>query len=243
MTTVSLSNNTLNYSAIQANMSKSLFATSIDVVREASGLSLETIQTIAREQGAEINDTACGCVDQKLLAAVAEAYVRKMKAYFNNLKKRIAELDCEELSTFVGFCTTFKNRQSQDTTAQTWSDIDTDALREQFTRKVQILSDCLSFFPGCYYTIKNFDSIGLDSYDIYYIREFLYRDRIVSRVLHSRLFYEKPSRTDIPCLDIRFIVRRITLSARYHIFTSDDDDHQQATRDKFIINRAPAMVA
>ena len=57
------------------------FTTSADVVMKASGLRLEAIRVIAREQGVEIEDTACRCIDESLLAALADAHVRKMRAY------------------------------------------------------------------------------------------------------------------------------------------------------------------
>ena len=57
------------------------FTTSAEVVMKASGLRLEAIRVIAREQGVEIEDTACRCIDESLLAALADAHVRKMRAY------------------------------------------------------------------------------------------------------------------------------------------------------------------
>ncbi|MBR1428618.1 MAG: hypothetical protein IJ582_06245, partial [Prevotella sp.] len=116
------------------------FTTSADVVMKASGLRLEAIRVIAREQGVEIEDTACRCIDESLLAALADAHVRKMRAYFNNARRHVAELSGDELATFIDFCQTFKNRQSSDTAAQSWSDIDTDAICEQFIEKVHKLT-------------------------------------------------------------------------------------------------------
>ena len=44
------------------------FTTSADVVMEAGGLRLEAIRVIARGRGIEIEDTACRCIDESLLA-------------------------------------------------------------------------------------------------------------------------------------------------------------------------------
>ena len=54
------------------------FTTSADVVMKASGLRLEAIRAIAREKGVEIEDTACRCIDEELLADFAEAHVRRL---------------------------------------------------------------------------------------------------------------------------------------------------------------------
>lgn len=228
------------------------FTTSADVVMRASGLRLEAIRVIAREQGVEIEDTACRCIDESLLAALADAHVRKMRAYFNNARRHIAELDGDELATFINFCQTFNNRQSSDSAAQTWSDIDTDAIREQFMQKVHELtpSPTLRRFTVSSTALleKMFSSLSfkyceyletceLDTY------EYKQRCEIVEKLLHSHLYYEKPSKIQLPCIDIRSVVWRVTLPARYHIHISEDDDHQQDAIDNRVINRAPAMVA
>lgn len=68
------------------------FTTSADVVMKASGLLFEAIRVIAREQGVEIEDTACRCIDESLLAALADAHVRRLRAYFNNARRHVVEL-------------------------------------------------------------------------------------------------------------------------------------------------------
>lgn len=222
------------------------FSTSADVVMEASGLRFEAIRVIAREQGVEIEDTSCKCIDENLLDALAEAHIRKMRAYFNNARRHIAELDGDELTTFTNFCRTFKKRQSSDFAAQAWSDIDTDAIREQFIEKVHELTPIpvLDLFAGFGCNLGEIVS-SLSYEPREYLETFEYRQRseAIENVLNSRLFYEKPTKTHLPCVDIRTIVRRFTLPARFHIFTSDDDDHQQDAINNMVINRDPAMVA
>jgi len=229
------------------------FTTSADVVMEASGLRLEAIRVIAREQGVEIEDTACRCIDESLLDALADAHVRKLRAYFNNAQRHIAELDGDELATFINFSQTFNNRQSSDSAAQTWSDIDTDAIREQFFERVHELTPstttyCKLFSCSNFSLEKILSSLSFERHEYLYTSEldtYEYKQRceVVEKVLNSNLYYEKPSKTKRPCVDIRSVVWRVTLPARYHIFTSDDDDHQQDAIDNRVIHRAPAMVA
>ena len=223
------------------------FTTSADVVMKASGLRLEAIRVIAREQGVEIEDTSCRCIDESLLDALAEAHIRKFRAYFNNAKRHIAMLDGDELATFINFCKTFSNRQSSDSTVQTWSDIDTDAIREQFIQKVHELTPspayCRLFAGGSFFVERIMSSLSSETRDN--LDSFVYKQRCeaVERILNSHLFYEKPSKTEQPCIDIRSVVRRVTMPARYHIHISEDDDHQQDATNILFINRAPAMVA
>lgn len=148
---------TINFPDIEEDSFDWEFATSADVVMKASGLRLEAIRVIAREQGVEIEDTACRCIDESLLAALADAHVRKMRAYFNNARRHVAELSGEELAPFVDFCKTFKNRQTTDFTVQTWEYIDTDAIREQFIEKVHELTLSPAYcklFTGCSFSLE-----------------------------------------------------------------------------------------
>lgn len=222
------------------------FVTSADVVMEASGLRIEAIRVIAREQGVEIEDTACKCIGESLLAALADAHVRKLKAYFNNAKRHIAELSGEELATFLDFCETFESRQSTNSTAKAWSDIDTDAIREQFIQKVHELtpSPWSDLFAGCGGVSEDIlESLSYKFCEKISLAKYRKQCEVIEKVLHSNLFYAKPSKVKLPSIVIRPIIWRVTLSARYHIFTSDDDNHQHDTFDNNIINRAPAMVA
>lgn len=221
------------------------FTTSADVVMKASGLRLEAIRVIAREQGVEIEDAACRCIDESLLAALADAHVRRMRAYFNNARRHVAELSGDELATFIDFCQTFRNRQTSDTAAHSWSDIDTDAIREQFIEKVHELtpSVCKRFTLSGSSLEKIISSLSFKHHEYLDTYEYKQRCEVVEKVLNSHLYYEKPSKPQQPSVDIRSVVWRVTLPARYHIFTSDDDDHQQDAKYNLVINSAPAMVA
>jgi len=237
----------MKFSKISENFFKATFATSADVVMKASGLRLEAIRVIAREQGVEIEDTTCRCIDESLLAELADAHVRRMRAYFNNARRHIAELNGDDLAVFIDFCKTFKNRQSSDSTAQSWSDIDTDAIREQFIQRVHELTPkpCLEFLASHSFVFEEIIDSSLSFESNEHLNTFVYKQRCetIEKILNSHLFYEKPLRVSQPCIDIRSVVWRVTLSARYHLFTSEDDDHQQDAIDNKIINRAPALVA
>jgi hypothetical protein len=169
-----------------------------------------------------------------------------MRAYFNNTRRHIAEINGDDLATFTNFCKTFKNRQSSDSTAQAWSDIDTDAIREQFLQRVHELTPKISleFLAGHSFVLEEIvSSLSFESYE--HLDTFVYKQRCeaIEKILNSHLFYEKPLKVSQPCIDIRSVVRRTTLPARYHLFTSEDDDHRHDAIDNKIINRAPAVAA
>lgn len=72
---LSILSKVLSSAEIEKSMFEIGFITSSEVVIEASGLRLEAVRVIAREQGVEIEDTACRCIDESLLAALADAHV------------------------------------------------------------------------------------------------------------------------------------------------------------------------
>lgn len=214
------------------------FTTSADVVMEASGLRLEAIRVIARGHGVEIEDTTCRCIDESLLADLADAHVRMMKAYFNNAKRHIVELSADEFITFIDFCEAFKIRNSVGA-AWSWTDIDENAIRDHFIQEVRkktpsLLDQLLS---------EDFLSYVIEPIDYLEFVKSEEKEIIIKKVLHSRFFYEKTIKALNLYLDIRSVVKRVTLIARYHLFLTEDDDHQNDTINNTIIHRVPKMVA
>lgn len=232
---------------IKDDVFKMRFTTSADVVMKASGLRLEAIRVIAQEQGVEIEDTACRCIDESLLAAFADAHIRKVRAYFNNARRHISDLAGDELTTFIDFCKTFNKRHSTDITVLSWKDIDADAIREQFLERVHQLTPSAviyDLFAGCGGLREGINSfLSFNHNGNLDFGEYLHRSDVIERILNSHLFYERPAKSHNICIDIRSVVRRVTLSARYHIFTSEDENHQQDAINRIIINRALVMAA
>lgn len=245
------------------------FMTSADVVMKASGLRIEAVQAIARERGVEIKDIQSKCIDENLLEDLANAHVRRLKSYFNNSRRHISELSGAEVRVFVDFCITFKKHRLS-SAADKWDDIDTNAIREQFFKKVNYsttvqcdkksftsLSSSLCEHLVAEHISKAFkenenvcstnssisnqfpiicDAICSysDSYrDTDYTRDFLRKDEIIKSVIHSRWYNDKPIHGCIIYTDKREIVRRVTLSARYHIFSNDDDELLYDTRNMY----------
>jgi len=203
-----------------------IFTTSADVVMEASGLRIEAIRAIAREEGIEIEDTESRCIDENLLSLLADAHVRQLKSYFNRTKRHISELTGAELSMFIDFCETFKKRQSNNS-ALSWDNIDADAIREQFVKKVHSLTSSREFpllFPGCTPFKIVTESHGFEPLNLDTLLQERQKDFVISRLLNNRWLYIRCKKQHVIRGDRRCQVRRITLSSRYYIF-SDDDCH------------------
>lgn len=223
------------------------FLTSADIVIEASGLRFEAIRAIAREKGVEIYNPACRCIDEDLLADLADAHIRRMKAYFHNASRHLGELCGEEISTFISFCQTFKNRHFSNNDTPTWKDIDSEAIREHFIHKVQELTSFNRAGSSSILKIISSESLYHRCKDKQQHKsdEQTYKQRsvVTERIISSHLFFEKPLKKRKLLINIRATIESVTLSARYHLFSSDDDhNHQEAYRKPFVFH-APAMVA
>lgn len=223
------------------------FRTSADVVMEASGLRIEAIRAIAREQGIKIVETSSRCIDENLLSLLADAHVRRLKFYFNNSKRHLAELSGAELSTFIDFCNTFKKHQITKNAALSWDIIDTDAIREQFIRKVHSLTpspDLPLFAQGIKFKEITFESLSQEHENLDAQINIQRKDVVIERVLVSRWLYLRPVVRTVCTNDKRRLVMRVTLPSRYHIFPDEEPDElPYGTRVYIISNSAPRNVA
>lgn len=221
------------------------FTTSADVVMKASGLRIEAIRAIARERGIEIEDTESRCIDENLLSLLADAHVRQLKSYFNKSKRHISELTGAELAMFVDFCETFKKRHSNNS-ALSWDNIDADAIREQFIKKVHSLTPSREFpslFSGYMPLEIITESPSLEPFDLDTLLLERQKDYIISRLLSNRWLYKRCDEQHIVQRDSRSQVKRVTLSSRYYIFSDDDDELLYDTKSRIKQIRAHKDVA
>lgn len=226
---------------------RSQYMTSAEVVMEASGLRLEAVRSIAREHGIEINDVRSRCIDENLLSYLADAHIRRLKAYFNKSKRHLSELSCEDYIAFDDFCQTFK-KSTFNYKPVSWNDIDVDAIREQFYEKVYSLCPKTQVsnkqFGEC--ILKGLDSVVIErtepdpifpysqpffyTYDRRFLSEwlehsqekFFTQNAVLDKVYESICFYAEP--IEIPTVNNnnRVLFRRVSLSARYYVFPDED---------------------
>lgn len=222
------------------------FMTSVDVVMKVSGLRIDAIRAITREVGIEIEDIESRCIDENLLSLLADAHVRQLKSYFNRTKRHISELTGAELSMFIDFCETFKKRQSNNSVLS-WDNIDADAIREQFIKKVHSLTPTREFPSLFSISIMPLEIVteshSLEPFDLDTLPFERQKDLVISRLLKNRGLYMQCKEQHVVCSDKRSIVRNFTLSSRYYIFSDDDDELLYDTRNRTILFRAPKEVA
>lgn len=266
------------------------FMTSAKVVMDASGLRIEAIRSIARKQGIEIVNEQSRCIDENLLEEMANAHVRRLKSYFNNTRRHLSAVSGADLKAFVDFCKTFKKHHIDSPSAKTWNDIDTDAIRKQFFKKVHSSTPArthsIDLFAGCdniklsetickaIFEVEHQSSrrilddgkldLGFDdSYNIYrgilsqslltddteydddktILEDFRHNGDVIHRVTSSLWYHAKSIRDYVFHEDKRVAVKRVTMPARYHIFSKSDDDDFISNSANDNINRVLMNVA
>lgn len=113
--------------------SDSAFMTSLEVVQEVMSVPMAAIKTIARQENIQFENEQSACLDENVLGVYADAYVRKLKSYFNSMKnKNNCQLGTDDYLVFDEFCVNFKKPECNSKKACKWSDIDTDAIRKHF---------------------------------------------------------------------------------------------------------------
>ena len=126
--------------------------TSLNIIQEVMGVPMVAVQSLARTAGLDVADDESECIGENSLGIFADAYVRKMKAYFIRAKRNASWLGPDELSIFNDFHRTFKKPECISEYAETWDDIDTDAIRESFLVQIEELSEKKSIadlLAGC----------------------------------------------------------------------------------------------
>lgn len=201
------------------------FMTSADVIMKACGLHFETIRAIARKRGVEIEDASSRCIDEELLSLLADAHVRQMKSYYYSSKRHLSELSGEDLAVFFSFCDVFK-RPNVRGTSISWNDIDTDAVRRQFIRKVHEQAEHRSVFSvfsgeGCLKELS--DAIRLVKKEEPEEALRLFREDCIIKCIRKSLWLYLPKVKQVAySTNINEAVRMVTLTARYYIFPKED---------------------
>lgn len=222
---------------------------SLKVISEVMGVPMVAVQSIARDNKLNINSEDRGaCIDENALHGVyADAYVRKIKCYFNNCNKHIYELSNAEQLQFYQFCNQYK-KASLPGSVRKWEDIDEESIRAHFEQEVKKKSpkrkkkSFIDLFSGLgglelELSLKNLDKeiisiIPAEKDDIAiakppYERMYAEPSDILHTIVHSRWACRKPKkriRPQLCALSPIWIV-----PARYYTYSGDDNDHIENT--------------
>lgn len=194
------------------------------IVMRASGLKYEAIRAIAREYGVNIKSERSRCIDESLLSLLADAHIRRLKSYFNKSIRHLSKLSGAELSTFIDFCETFKKRQSNPSSL-TWNDIDIESIREDFINEVhKSTSGHICYRDGK--SKVETAVIPISHYPYYDIscQSFKKRKLIAQALVHYRRIKACLTNKSFKAYGDA-IIRRVTKSFRFHIFSSSGNDY------------------
>lgn len=206
--------------------------TSLEIIRKVMNVPMAAVVSIANTVGISVDDPESVCIDENALSAFADAYVRKMKYYFTNSLRSKDQLGPEELSTFTKFTRLYKKPTAKTACAESWKDIDQDALRDQFYAEIRKNTPKReTFFEALLESVYN----ALSAHSFVTRRAELHesitlqdeKSDLHQCIVNSRCYLQKqPKRKE--CKAKSNVTRTILLSARYHVNADDGkEDHNQ----------------
>jgi len=217
-----------------------LFITSLAVVSEVMGVPMAAVESIARQNNIEIITKDRGAwIDEDALRGVyADAYVRKIKCYFNNCTRHLYELNNAEQLQFYQFCNQYK-KATLPGPVRKWEDIDEQSLRAHFEQEVKEKSPKQKSCPEIILDIdlanliekqkelvridlsERADSLFVESPCRRIINA--YSNHLLHSVVHSRWACRKPRKNiqSQVCEHSPVWIK----PARYYVYIGDDEDH------------------
>lgn len=109
------------------------FMTSLEIVQEVMNVPMCALTSLLKANGYKENEELSSfCIDEKRLDIFADAYVRKMRAYFFSSQHNIGKLDFKELKDYIDFVESFKKKGVVKSSSYHWSDIDEDRIKVFF---------------------------------------------------------------------------------------------------------------
>lgn len=109
------------------------FITSLKVVQEVMNVPMCALTSLLKANGYNENEEPSSfCIDEKKLDIFANAYVRKMRAYFFSSQHNIGKLDFKELKDYIDFVESFKKKGVVKSSSYHWSDIDEERIKITF---------------------------------------------------------------------------------------------------------------
>lgn len=228
---------------LEAIISKSSFATSLEVVSEVMNVPMVAVKAIARQAGLPTDDTRSICIDENVLRQkFSSAFVRKTKNYFLNCVRNSAALSPSDLQIFIDFCKSFKKQNIPVDDVTEWSQIDTDKIREEFIIKIKEKTQEKQIVPEIFSGTGNFEAREYEEYAVRLVSKFsISNDTITNNVAEdsATLFCftstwcyraQKTRRKSVSTVNI--VINHIYIPAHYYIYI-DDDDHPKVSAISF----------
>lgn len=236
--------------------------------QRSNGCAYSAVESIARLNHLKITTVdSSACIDENALHGVyADAYVRKIKCYYNNCTRHILELNSAEQLQFHQFCNQYK-KASLPGSVRKWEDIDEESIRAHFEQEVKKKSpkhkeksfiDLFSGIEGLIVcalesqdTVISIKPSEKDDYVVTnppYERMYVEPFDILHTIAHSRWACRKPKKRIRPQICVHSPVWLIP--ARYYVYSGDDNDHIVNTVLQInghigdhLLNSIPRMVA
>lgn len=222
------------------------FRTSLNIIGEVLNVPLCALKSILRQNGHSDVNPSDYCIDEKELEMFAEAYIRKMRCYFTSSIRNISTLSFEEKTDLNKFYNHFKKEECYHLSSANWNQIDTNKIRAAFMDIVKEKTENpFEIIGGLIFqnitvvksqTLVELQDVRaklyerLDKKHISFLsskNKFDFLEHIVRSNNYIAPSFIRHLRTKSPwCINI---LRKLFISARYHINITDDAHHNYAT--------------
>lgn len=216
----------------------SMTMTSLNIIGEVMNIPLPALECIWRKTGEKDIDPSSLCIDEERLELFAEAFIRKMKNYFERSIRDFDVLSSDDRNDLLAFYNHFKTKEGFVLTSKsTWNNIDKDKLHEAFLHEVREKTDKyrVETYGGILDKfIFSIPSEALDSMTCDTVSIFRSDIRVVSdshmfyRITHNSR-YLSPHSNGTGKYNRHYIVnnrlRKVFRSARFYIYVADDNSN------------------
>lgn len=206
--------------------------TSLNIIGKVMNLPMSALECIWRKSGEQDVDPSSLCIDEKSLELFAEAYIRKMKNYFERSAKDIEVLSSEERNNLIEFYNHFKIKEEYTLTSKSsWGSIDISKLHDAFLNEVWVKTeehrfDSFSEIRGLSQKIIK-ELCGSSVYTREINNQVATTGNLLYRISHSKRYLSpqtniKGRNKKQHCIE-NHRLRKILKSARFFIFVADKD--------------------
>lgn len=206
--------------------------TSLNIIGEVMNLPMSALECIWRKSGEQDVDPSSLCIDEKSLELFAEAYIRKMKNYFERSVRDIEVLSSEERNNLIEFYNRFKIKEEYTLTSKSsWGSIDISKLHDAFLNEVWVKTEehRFDFFSGIGGLSQKIikELCGSSVYTREINNQVATTGNLLYRISHSKRYLSpqtniKGRNKKQHCIE-NHRLRKILKSARFFIFVADED--------------------
>ena len=214
-----------------SRIEKEHFKTSLKIVSEVMNVPIYSLQNMLKANGFQEVEPNSICIDEEMLSIFANSYISKMKNYFLCSVRNIEKLSYQDITDLNEFYNKFKKTDVKFVRRAEWSQINTELIRETFMNKIKELTPKKKSLADYFVSqsVRILDILKFESQPVYkninlaLQKKVNFQERLLTRISQN-IHYLTQRRVKKFSHSTIILLRKILISARYHIFVCDDEN-------------------